>query len=189
MQHFMKKASGVLLGLSLFMGSASADWMLDNEKSALYYASTKEEVVSEINQFKILKGNITEKGLATLEVDLASVATGVDIRDQRMGKYFFELNKFAIATATIDLGEEGIKPGMHDVTAKLSLHGVDKEVAAKVMVMEREDKITVMTVAPIMLSSSDFGLDEGIKMLKKLAALDSINKAVPVTFLLTFNKE
>lgn len=189
MQNFLKKTSGTLLGLSLLMGTAAADWTLDNEQSSLYYASTKKEVISEINRFKTLKGSITEQGVATLEIDLASVDTGVGIRDERMGKYFFETEKFATATATIDLGEEGIKPGTHDVTAKLNLHGMEQEVAAKVMVMETEGKVTVMTLAPIVISSTDFGLDGGIDMLKKLAALDSINKAVPVTFLLTFNKE
>ncbi|CAA6810964.1 MAG: Polyisoprenoid-binding protein YceI, partial [uncultured Thiotrichaceae bacterium] len=115
MQYFMKKTSGVLLGFSLLMGTATADWSLDNEQSSLYFASTKTEVTSEINRFKTLTGSITEKGVATLEIDLASVDTGVEIRDQRMGKYFFEIDKFATATATIDLGDEGIKPGTHDV--------------------------------------------------------------------------
>lgn len=189
MQNFMKKTSGVLLGLSLLMGTATADWTLDNEKSSLYFASTKKEVISEVHSFKTLKGSITDKGLATLEIDLSSVDTKVEIRDQRMGKYFFEIAKFATATVTIDLGDEGIKPGTHDVTAKLNLHGTEKEVPTKVLVTEKEGTISVLTVTPIVVHSTDFGLDEGIKMLMKLAALDSINKAVPVTFLLTFNKE
>lgn len=189
MINLLKKVSVVLSGFCLFMGTATADWMLDNEQSSLYFASTKKEVISEIHQFKTLKGSIAEKGVATLEIDLTSVDTKIDIRDQRMNKYFFETDKFATATATIDLGDEGVKPGTHDVTAKLNLHGIEQEVAAKVMVMEKDDKVTVMTVAPILISSTDFGLDGGIDMLKKLAALDAINKAVPVTFLLTFTKQ
>lgn len=187
--NLLNKTAGLLLGMSFLAGSVLADWTLDNDKSSLYYASTKKDTISEINSFKTLNGSISEEGMATLEIDLASVDTKIAIRDERMQKYFFETDKFTTATATIELGEDGIKPGEHEVTAKLNLHGMEQEVAAKVMVMEAEDTVTVLTLAPIVVNSSDFGLDGGIDMLKKLAQLDSINKAVPVTFLLTFNKE
>ncbi|MEZ5534316.1 MAG: YceI family protein [Thiolinea sp.] len=189
MQNLMIKTSALVLGMSLLAGSALAEWTLDNENSVLYYASIKKETVSEINSFKTLSGGISDAGLATLEVDLASVDTKVEIRDQRMQQYFFETDKFTTATAMIDLGDDGVKPGEHEVTAKLNLHGVEKDVAAKVMVMEEGDTLSVFTLAPVMVNSSDFGLDAGIDMLKKLAQLDSINKAVPVTFLLTFKKQ
>lgn len=189
MQSVLKTLPVLLLGISLCAGNVWAGWTLDNDKSSLYYASTKKDSISEINSFKTLSGGISDEGVATLEVDLASVDTRIPIRDERMQKYFFEIDQFTTATATIELGEEGVKPGTYDVTAKLSLHGMDKEVPAKVMVMEDDDVVRVFTVAPVVINSSDFGLDGGIDMLKKLAQLDSINKAVPVTFLLTFNKE
>jgi polyisoprenoid-binding protein YceI len=189
MHNLLKKTTGLLLGVSLLAGNAMAGWVLDNDKSSLYYASTKKETASEINTFKTLRGGISDTGTATLEIDLTSVDTKVEIRDQRMNEYFFETDKFATATATLELGDEGVKPGTHDVIAKLNLHGVEQEVPAKVMVMEAGDTVTVLTVAPVVINSSDFGLDAGIDMLKKLAQLDSINKAVPVTFLLTFSKQ
>nr|CAA6824896.1 MAG: Polyisoprenoid-binding protein YceI [uncultured Thiotrichaceae bacterium] len=189
MQNIIRKMTGLALGLSLLSGAVSADWALDNEQSKLYYASTKKDTISEINSFKTLSGSISDTGTATVNIDLNSVDTKVEIRDQRMGKYFFETDKFSTATATVELGDEGIKPGTHDVTVKLGLHGVEQEVAAKVLVMEEENKVTVLTVAPVVINSTDFNLDDGIEMLKKLAQLPSINKAVPVTFLLTFAKE
>lgn len=189
MKNILKKSSGLLLGLSLLAGTAAAGWTLDGEQSRLNFASTKTETTSEIHSFKNLNGSISDKGTATLEIDLTSVDTGIEIRDQRMNKYFFETEKFANATATIELGEEGIKPGVHDVVAKLSLHGMEQDVPAKVMVTEKDDTLTIVTVAPVMIHSTDFGLDGGIAMLAKLAQLSSINKAVPTAFLLTFSKQ
>lgn len=189
MHNLVKKTTGLLVGMSLLAGSAIADWTLDNEQSNLYYASTKNETISEINTFKALSGSISDTGTATLDIDLTSVDTKVLIRDERMNKYFFETDKFTAATATLELGDEGVKPGMHDIVAKLNLHGMELSVPAKVMVMEEGDTVSVLTVAPVMINSSDFGLDAGLDMLKKLAQLESINKAVPVTFLLTFAKQ
>lgn len=189
MKTIMLKTIGLVLCSSLLASSAFADWVLNNDNSVFYFVSTKKETISEVHTFKSLSGKITEDGKAELAIDLSSVDTKVDIRNERMQKHFFEIDKFTTATVSLDLGSDGIKPGEADITATLSLHGVEKELPAKVLVMDAEDTITVFSSAPVMVNTDDFELGAGLDMLKKLAALDSINKAVPVTFMLSFDKQ
>jgi polyisoprenoid-binding protein YceI len=190
MKHFVCKTIRVIpLTLSLFSQPLLADWALDNTESELYFISTKKENISEVNQFTKLSGSISDDKKATLNINLSSVNTQVTIRDERLQKYLFETEKHTTAIATMDLSDETMKPGTHDINAVLSLHGVEQTIPAKVTVMENDGKLIVFTAAPIMLNTSAFKMDAGVAMLKKLAGLDRINTAVPITFTLNFVKE
>ena len=190
MKHFVCKTIRVVpLTLSLFSQPLLADWALDSTESDLYFTSTKKENISEANQFTKLSGTINDDKKATLMVDLSSVSTQVDIRDERLQKHVFETDKYTTAVATVDLSDETMKPGTYDINAMLSLHGVEQSIPAKVTVMEDEDKLVIFTAAPIMLNTSAFKMDAGVAMLKKLAGLDNINTAMPITFTLRFVKE
>ena len=87
----------VLLGLS---SSAFADWTLLNDESSLHYVSIKSTNIAEMNRFKTLTGSVSEQGAVELKVDLSSVDTGVDIRDERMQTMLFDVAQFAQATVT-----------------------------------------------------------------------------------------
>ena len=84
------------LCLSLLMAavSAQADWTLVNESSQLNFVSTKASHIAETHTFTELSGQITDDGAAKLVIDLTSVDTGIDIRDQRMQSMLFDVVSF-----------------------------------------------------------------------------------------------
>lgn len=177
----------IVTSLSL-SASYAAKWQLDNDNSSLHFISIKKGDIAEVHRFKTLSGTIKE-GKASLAIDLASVDTKIPIRDERMNNELFKTKQFSTATASIDLGKDAKPTGKTAIKVTLDLHGVKKDVAAEVMVSSTDDQVTVSTLAPIVINAADFGLDKGVEKLRELAQLDSISKAVPVTFHLVFTPE
>ena len=64
-------------------GAAAGDWTLDGEASKLAFGSVKKDAVGESHHFSGLSGGVAD-GIATISVDLASLETWIDIRNERM---------------------------------------------------------------------------------------------------------
>ncbi|MEZ5453021.1 MAG: YceI family protein [Thiothrix sp.] len=189
MKQRLKLAAQILLPLLLLSQAAAADWVLDNDKSALYFVSIKKENVAETHTFKNLSGLITEAGQGSLAIDLASLETNIDIRNTRMRDHLFETSKFATATVSVDLTQTGLKPGIQTVKVILDLHGVKKEIPAVVAITEVGNTVQVASVAPVILDAAEFDLAGGLTTLREIGAVASISNAVPVTFFLSFAKQ
>lgn len=189
MRRVLKLASKILLASSLLSATAYADWVLDNNKSALYFVSIKNQNNAETHTFKTLSGTIDNNGTGSLSIDLTSVDSNIAIRNQRLRELLFMTDKFATTTVSIDLRTTGIKAGIQTINATLELHGVKKDIPATLAVTLVNNSIEVATVAPIILSAADFGLDGGITTLREIASLQSISNAVPVTFFLSFTQQ
>lgn len=179
----------ILVAWFSLSGSALADWILDNSQSGLYFVSIKKQDVAEIHTFNHLSGTVNTTGQSILAIDLASLQTNIDVRNERMRDHLFETGTFTSATVLADLGSKGLQPGIRDLDVTLELHGMQKQVSAKVAVTEVGNSLQVATVAPVILNAADFGLASGIATLREIASLDSISTAVPVTFWLTFVRE
>ncbi|MBJ6610029.1 MAG: YceI family protein [Candidatus Thiothrix moscowensis] len=189
MKRTLQLVSATLLAFVCSTGTALADWVLDNSKSALYFVSIKKDHVAETHTFKELSGRITSAGMGNLDINLTSVHTNVDIRDERIRDHLFETKTFAKASVTVDLSKSGVKPGIQPVTVTLDLHGVKKEVQALVALTEVGNSVQVATVAPILLNAADFDLAGGLTAMREIGAVESISNAVPVTFFLSFVKQ
>lgn len=187
----IKKTLPLLLVLSstLLCSVVHADWTLNKAQSSLNFATAKNTSVTEVHRFKTLDGAITDAGKASLVVTLSSVDTMNPVRDERLEKQVFEVAKYPDATVTLDLGADGVKAGLQDVTATLSLHGIEKEVSTQVFVEQSDKSIQVTSVAPIVIIAPDFGMEKGVEELRVLAALKSINMMVPATFRLVYDKQ
>ncbi|HPQ96091.1 MAG: YceI family protein [Thiothrix sp.] len=179
----------LLLASGLAMGPTLADWTLNNDRSALYFASIKKDTVVEVHHFDRLSGTIDAEGQATLDIDLNSVNTNIPIRDQRMRDDLFQTAEYPDATIRVDLGGDGIKDGEQEINATLKLHGAEKEITAKVRVSVTDDQIKVISTEPLRLSASDFGLDGGLARLAELAELPAISPTVPASFLLYYDRQ
>ena len=171
------------------------DWTLDAAGSRLTYVSIKAGEVAETNRFPRLSGSVAPDGTASLEIDLASVDTGADIRDERMRDIFFEVadNPKAAVTAKLDpaafaglaVGQSRIRP----LKASVTIKGVTSDVATEVLVTRvAENRVTVVPTAPVIISTDMFGLTDELGELRALAQLPSITPAVPVTFMLAFKR-
>lgn len=170
-------------------------WTLDPAASRLGYVSIKAGEVAENNRFDTLRGTVAADGTASLEIDLASVNTGVEIRNERMREIFFAVadNPTATVTATIDpkafaglaVGQSITRPLKANVTIK----GASSDVETDVLVTRTaEDRVLVVPTAPVIISTDMFGLTDELGELRALAQLPSITPAVPVTFTLVFKR-
>ncbi len=183
------------LTLSLLAASSWADWSLDSKQTSLNFVSIKKGFIGEVHSFKALQGTISKSGAVTLTIDLSSVATNIDIRDQRMSDMLFEVSQYPNATITAQVDPKSFKDlddgdtTLLPVELTLNLHGMTKVLPATLRVTGLDDDaLLVTTEQPIVINSTDFNLVNGIEQLREVAGLPSIAIAVPVTATMVFTK-
>lgn len=180
------------LGLALAAASAQAgSWTLESGSSKLAFGSVKSNEIGEVHNFKSIDGKVAKDGTVTLGIDLSSVETNIDIRNERMVEHVFKNAPRATVTANIDMSAlESLKVGESKVMEAegiVSLVGTDVDLFGDLFVMRlAEDKVMVTTDSMIFLSTVDAGIDSGVDKLMELASLPIITRAVPVTMRLMF---
>lgn len=186
--------AAICIGVAV-SAAASADWSLVNDQSQLNFVSVKNDSVGEVHRFADLAGTITDDGVYSLTVDLSSVKTQIEIRDQRMQEHLFEIKTFPIAIISGKLDPVWLhklakaRPTSMDTELTISLHGktVKKMASLNVIKLDRK-RIYVTSLSPVIINAADFGLEKGVATLKQLAGLPSIALSVPVTIDLMFKK-
>ena len=176
--------------------SAFADWKLDNDHSRLSYVTIKKGTAGEVNHFKRLEGEVSSQGKVGITIDLTSVDTAVEIRDERMQSMLFETGMYPKATLSAQLDGinlKAMKAGdmkVETVKAELDLHGIKKTIDFEVAISKfANDKLLVVSNRPVVIAAADFGLDGGVEKLRAVAELPSISQAVPVSFILSFSSK
>jgi len=182
----------ICIASSLFCFTANAHWMLVEDESSLSFVSTKNQHFSEIQQFKNLKGEFNPEGRLQVEISLASIDSGIEIRNTRMREKLFLVDSFPSANLTAQLPDNVMNLAKGSsisvmIPAELSVMGISKTVNVTVQVTRKTDNgIVATSTQPILISAADFGLTSGIEILQKLAGLSSIGLTVPVSFNLVF---
>ncbi|OAN13067.1 hypothetical protein A3K86_15490 [Photobacterium jeanii] len=173
---------------------ASADWMLDNDQSLINFLSIKNASVIETHHFKQLEGTLSDKGKAHVVISLASVATNIDIRDERMRSMLFNTDLFPSALLNADLDLEALETleigqtKAVPVQFTLELHGQEQQLETQLQVTKLEGgDILASTLQPVVIDAAKFKLNEGVEALRKVAKLDTIVQSVPVNVQLYFN--
>ena len=172
--------------LLLVTQATLADWRL-TAASKVGYVSIKNNVIAEHNYFSGVTGTLNKKGQLKVSIDLSTVETQVDIRNQRMRDLFFEVMQYpeAVVTAQLDMQELAqVESGAPLELVKpftLSLHGVESTAEAHLRIVSVEGRAWVSTVRPILISAADFGLEGGVAALRKIAGLEAIAAVVPVS--------
>jgi hypothetical protein len=173
--------------------SARADWYLDGESSRLSFVSTKNANVSEVQRFLVLHGKVDPEGLAQVEVELESINSGVPLRDERMRKTLFQIDRFpdALITTKIDLRPiNDLAPGAQlelRLPLTVDLHGKQHEYQAQLLATRLDDRrFQVVTLEPLVINAEDFDLAPGLEALRKMADLSVISLSVPVGAVLIF---
>jgi polyisoprenoid-binding protein YceI len=186
-----------IISLLLFLtlcSSVSANWTLNNEQSSLHFISTKNEHVSEIHSFQKLQGSLNNSGQLTVNIELASVETGIDIRNTRMKEMLFNVAATPKAILTAQLDPDWLSQAVgtqqdREVSAKLQLNGTSQDIGLMVQVIRLDQKtFQVSSSKPILVYATAFGLADGVASLQKIAGLAGISLAVPVTFNVQFVK-
>ena len=174
---------------------AAADWTLVPEDSSLGFVSVKNGRIAEGHQFTELSGSVSAVG-AELVVELGSVDTLIPIRNERMLELLFEVVEFPRATfrsAVEPAVVDGLAVGESvrlDVAGELELHGAAAPLTATLLVTRTgEDRATVATTRPVVISADAFALGDGVERLREIAGLESITPMVPVSFALGFRRD
>lgn len=180
--------------LLLVTQATLADWRLTSA-SKVGYVSIKNNAIAEHNYFSGVTGSLNKKGQLKVSIDLSTVETQVDIRNQRMRDLFFEVTQYpvAVVTAQLDMQELAqVESGAPLELVKpftLSLHGVESTAEAHLRIVSVGGRAWVSTVQPILISAADFGLEGGVAALRKIAGLEAIAAVVPVSVNLKLAKK
>ena len=192
-RSFTKKVA-FLTSIALLAGSAQAQWSLDNSASTLSFVTVKADHVGEVHTFDQLSGSIDDRGNVEIMVELASVNTLIDIRNERMQSMLFETNLFprAMITGDVDLASfTEMSPGA-SITAQLEfeldIHGVSNSYNAELIVTRLANGVFASTSKPIIVTAASHGLVDGVEALREIAGLPSISRSVPVTFNVVFDE-
>ena len=188
----MKK---IVFGLCLYAAAMATQALeLASKSSMLNVVSVKNNRVAELFSFDAVTGQLnTTTGNALINIDLASIDSGIDIRDKRIKKYLFDVDSQPLATfnATIDTDAlaaiEVSLPQAMTVEGELMLGGKRQALRFNTLVSRLENgDIRVVTTSPAFIDIAALGLEQGIDKLRQLAGLNSITLAVPVTFSVLF---
>jgi len=185
----------VLALTAILAAPAAFAWTLDGDASAISYVSMKNADTAEPNLLPGLRGTVADDGTATIEIDLKSVETYVDIRNERMQEHLFQVAQFPVATlqAKLDmasfakLGEGETTMAEFDVT--VAANGTDMDYPVSAMITRVSgDRVAVASMEPVIMYADELGYADGINKLREIAGLDSIQLAVPVSFSLVFDR-
>jgi OmpA-OmpF porin, OOP family len=175
-------------------GARAQDWLLNGGASHFYMETAKAGSIVEVHQFTGLDGRISRDGNASVDIDLLSVQSGVDVRDVRMRFLLFETYKFPKAEVRARLDMPRIESAVLSSTRtvyplrfNLAMHGLGKELETLVYITRLTDKsVSVATVKPIVINAETFGLSEGIAKLSEAVNGTPIVTAASFTFDLVF---
>ncbi|MDG1944470.1 MAG: YceI family protein [Halioglobus sp.] len=184
---------GLVICLLAPTGVAMADWKLESTQSTINFVSIKNDSVGEVHSFSSLLGYISADGKAQLTINLNSVETLIEVRNERMRELLFETVEFPTATISAQIEPallaavvEGIVVTT-ELPITLSLHGQEKALTVAVVIVgEGDGGIRVHSPRPVLINAGDFGLAAGVQALQKVAGLDAISAVVPVTLQLLF---
>jgi len=181
-------------GLWLATAASAGTWTLDAESSKLAFGSIKKDTVGEVHSFEKLSGTVAGDGMVKVEIDLASVQTNIDIRNERMIEHVFKNAPAATLTAQIDMDEvKALGVGETttlEIEGSLSLVGTEVEIEAELFVARlSEDQVLVTTNDMIFLNAEDAGINAGVTKLMELAKLPGITRTSPVTMRLIFKAD
>jgi len=169
-------------------------WNLLPDESRVAFSSVKSNITGEVHHFNKLAGTVKENGDLAITIDLSSVETNIDIRNERMTKHVFQEGKAtAVISGSIDMAEvNSLKVGetkVVEIEAKLTFAGVENDLDARMLVARlSEDRVLVSTEDFLMISTEDLGIDKGIDALMALAKLPGITRVTAVSLRSVFQK-
>lgn len=193
---FMSIKAAVTGASVMIAGAASAGghaaWSLDAEMSAVSFGSIKNDYTGESHGFESISGLVTEDGAVSVVLDLASVQTNIDIRNERMIEHVFGDAATAELTAMIDMAAmEALAVGdaiTTEVDGTLMLLGGEVPLYVNMFILRiAEDQVLAVTDGMVFVSTEEAGVDAGVSILQELAGLDSITRVFPVSMRLMFN--
>jgi polyisoprenoid-binding protein YceI len=180
--------------------AVAASWLLDTTNSTFNFVTVKKNTAGvetpESMTFTQLQGTVSTTGQATLTIPLASIASGVDLRNERLQSILFEANYLPSLHFTTQLDLSAIdalaagSTSVQSLTGNLVLHGIVKAITFDALVVKHSSgSVSFSPRKPIVINSADFDLNAGVEALRAVMTLTSIGEKVPVYFKLFLNRD
>lgn len=124
----MKKWIGIAALSTLVSFSCAAQWQVMEQDSSQLRVGKKGDI-AEVHHFKQLNGVLKDNGQFELTIPLMSVATGIDVRDERMQNLLFEVSLYPELKLSSQVDTKMLKDlavgetKVADIDGKISLHG------------------------------------------------------------------
>ncbi len=170
----------------------AAAYEVDLARSAVTFVTTKAGAagvggVTETMRFARYSGGMDASGKVSLSIDLASIDSGIGIRDDRMRQMLWNVKATPMATFSAQLPSEVLRQvgsvGQPvEVAGQLEMAGQAKLLVAKLMVTPTAGgQLLVSTVQPVVVNANDFGLKNGVEALREAVGLNFISTSAPVS--------
>lgn len=186
--------AAAVIGTALVLTpSLAAAWELSAEDSVVSFGSIKNDFIGEAHTFSGLTGSVSNDGAVNVTIDLTTLNTNIDIRNERMTEHVFQGAAAAEITANVNIDDiKTLRPGQStrmEIDAVMTLLGNEVDVFLDAYVLRvGPSRVMVSTNTASYLSTEDLGVDAGIDVLQGLANLDSITRVTPVTLRLMFDR-
>jgi polyisoprenoid-binding protein YceI len=178
----------------------AARWLLDSTNSTFNFVTVKKNTAGtetpESMTFTQLQGTVSTTGQATLTIPLASISSGVDLRNTRLQSMLFESNYLPSLHFTTQLDLTAIdamtagSTAVQSVTGNLVLHGIVKSIVFDALVVKHaNNSVSFSPRKPIVINSTDFDLNAGVEALRAVMTLSTIGEKVPVYFKMFLNRD
>ena len=191
----MNKWIGIVALSAMASFSCAAQWQVMEQDSRVSFISVKKGDIGEVHHFKQLKGTLADSGQFDLTIPLVGVATGIEVRDERLQNLLFEVSLYPELKLTSQVDSKLVKDlavgesKVADFDGKISLHGKEQTKTFSVIITKVSDnKLMVSSFQPIIINANEFDLVAGVDNLRDIAGLSSISQAVPVSFVLTLTQ-
>lgn len=159
----MNKLIGIAALSVLISFSSFAQWQVTEKGSRVSFVSVKKGDIAEVHHFKQLKGMLNDNGQFELTVPLVSVATGIDVRDERMQNLLFEVSLYPELKLSSQVDSKMLKElavgesKLADIDGKIALHGKQQTKTFSVIVTKVSDnKLMVSSFQPIIVNANEF---------------------------------
>lgn len=176
---------------SVFLNVDAFAWKIDSQQSSVTFISIKKTNIGELHHFTDISGSI-DGSVATITISPDSVDTKVPIRNERIREFLFQTEIYPTIEIKSNVEKYLITETSDElaIPASLKMLGVSKELILNVRVNKvGSSTLLVTSTKPLIIRSSEFGMDKGIRKLSELVNNLPIAEAVPVTFALVFTKK
>lgn len=198
----MRSLIAALAGLSVLAACSqpqaeenAGGWTIVEAESTLTFDTVKNGDIDETHELSGISGFSDADGSIRITLDLNSVETFIDIRNERMREHLFQTSENPVAEvrAEYDLStlEDMAVGASLDVGLPfiLTMRGVAVDFSADVRITRLDaDRVRVQSAQPVQISALALDLMDGIDTLQELAGLDSIARQVPVSFVIEFER-
>jgi hypothetical protein len=106
MKLFTTLATAAAFATTATFALADTTWTSVADQSSVAFGSIKKDVVGEVHHFQKVSGTVSDAGAVTITIDLGSVETNIDIRNERMIEHVFKaVNPTATLSGEVDMDD------------------------------------------------------------------------------------